>query len=267
MNQSIQSLMASFNLRRADEIDAGKSVSPASSVAMDADDLFVQIAAGGVHEFFSPDGSACTNTANASKVPLADWDPPLTFLAALAGKMAAGKCVLWVGRRCWPAWYFLHAAGQKVGHDGDGQMVQSFYFDPLSQEQWLDAIVQAARCPAVGLIVASTTAEVSLAVGRRLQLAAEARPACICLARPMRQSTGHCWAAARWHIRPQPSTSGRPQWDIQLAAAKKSARFTNRWTASWNYEVIHGAGYMHISPAVGDRSYAAAGAYVPAQAG
>ncbi len=261
MNHPLQSLMADLNLRRADDIHTERSTSAAT---IHAADPLVWIAGGGVHEFFSPDAPS---TPDASVARSVGWDPPLTFLAALASKTAAGRYVLWVGRRCWPAWYFWQAVGWGDDHNNLSCTAKSIYFDPLSQEQWLDGIIQAARCPAVGLIVASTTDDISLAVGRRLQLAAEVRRACICLARPMRQSTAHCWAVARWHIRPQPSASGQPQWNIQLATAKTNARSINQWTASWNYEVAHGAGYMRISPAMGDRTCAAPDAYSPAQAG
>ena len=264
MNHPVQSLIADLNLRRADDMHTEQSTSWASSATFHAIDPLAQLASGGVHEFFSPDASDISHVSNTATAASAGWNPPLTLLAALASQIAAGKYALWVGRRCWPAWYFLQAAG--CGHKRDSHfgIVQSIYFDPLSEEQWLDGIIQAARCPAVGLIVASTTGDISLAVGRRLQLAAEVRRVCICLTRPMCQSSGHCWAAARWHIRPRPSTGCQPEWNIELTA-KRTARQTNQWTASWHYEVIHGAGYMHISPAMGDRSYTPS--YIPAQAG
>ena len=252
MKNSIQSLISDLNLRRAEDMPAARSDSSVPSVAACSSNPFIELTAGGVHEFFSP-GSSSSN-----------WYPPLTLLASMAGQWASGKWVLWVGRRGWPSGSFVHAAGNGV-HSGTADGI---CFDPLSAEQWLDAIVQAARCPSVALIVAATTEDVPLSVGRRLQLAAEAGRARILLARPIAHSAGHCWACTRWHIQPRPSGTNQPQWNIHLITVKKrSAMPFSQWTASWKYEVIHGAGYMRISPAMGSGTRTAADAPVAAKVG
>ena len=252
MNDPIQSLISDLNLRRAEDIQVAQSAPSATSTPIYSSDPFAELSAGGVHEFFSAGPS------------IGHWYPPLALLASMACRLAAQKYVLWVGRRCWPNWYFLQAAGGIV----DSGTAEGIYFDPLSAEQWLDGIVQAARCRSVSLIVASTTEDIPLSVGRRLQLAAEAGQTRILLARPMNQSAGHCWALTRWHIRPRPSAVPQPQWDIHLVTAKKrSARPVNQWTASWNYEVVHGAGYMRISPALGSGTRTTAAPIIAAKVG
>ncbi len=235
MPTTIQTLMADLNLR------SGHEMTPKSTGAQspaDRSELIAQLTCRGIHEFYNP------------AAPADGWHPPLILFTALARQLAAGRYTVWVGRQCWPPWQFLHGldAGRRP------HAVAALYLDPLSDDQWVDAVTQAARCHAVALVVTAVVGDISPAVGRRLQLAVETQQAMIFISRPTLKSTGHCWAATRWHVQPSLSTAGHPQWDIKLNAARGHSTGTRHWSASWQYEVLHGAGALRISSRVGDRT-------------
>ncbi len=243
MESVLEDLIRRWNLRRGDQIDTPSLVTTADR-GLAA--LTSRLSAHGIHEFYNPLALA------------KPWYPPLTLLAALTAELAADRCAVWVGRCCWPTWEFLR-------HLTRPRIIPSLYLNPVSAAQWVASIAEAARCPAVGVIIAAAGDHLPPVVGRRLQLAVEAQRAVLLLARPAGPWDVHSWAATRWQVQPLVSNTGHPEWEITLAADKGFYRHGDaasgapkRWIVSWHDEAFYDRSTWSVFSAMGDRADAPA---------
>ena len=218
--------------------------SPGSSVSAAAGGWLIR---GVVHEWFGvADLSQHTEAVQLTKAklhsPLPQWTPPMGILLHLARcslKHSTNRCVVWIGKRCWP---YPHAL--VCGDDYQRQLLrQSFFIDCPNQASRLWAIDSAARCPAVAAVIADGSGLV-MAHTRRLQLAAEAGSALVLLARPPCELDRLSPATLRWLVSCAPATGKTPKWIVQLLRCKGSqhrskmfrrdAENQPRWMMEWN---------------------------------
>jgi hypothetical protein len=181
------------------------------------------------------------------------WHPPMTIMAALAASAAKHGAddarLVWIGRRCWPAFQLLDALDQ----DGRQLLARSIFLDPLTDVERFWAIGQAFRCPAIDAVIADGS-HMTPTISRRLQLAAENRGVLGLLARPFREINQPTYAATRWEVRPCASRHGQPEWCMTLRSCRGQQRGQDapqNWTAQWNYQVFRGTGALHLFPRVG----------------
>ncbi len=202
---------------------------------------------GAVHEWFGlADLSQHTDTARLTKaklkMPLPRWTPPMGILLHLARcslEDSSNRCVVWIGKHCWP---YPHALMRR--DDCQRQLLRhSLFIDCPNQAGRLWAIESAARCPAVAAVIADGSGLI-MAHTRRLQLAAEAGSALLLLARPPHELDRLSAAATRWLVSCAPSTRKAPTWNVQLLRCKglqlgsevlrHDDGSERRWTMEWN---------------------------------
>ena len=202
---------------------------------------------GAVHEWFGlADLSQHTDTVQLTKAklqtPLPRWTPPMGILLHLARcslEDSSNRCVVWIGKHCWP---YPHALMRR--DDCQRQLLRhSLFIDCPNQAGRLWAIESAARCPAVAAVIADGSGLV-MAHTRRLQLAAEAGSALLLLARPPHELDRLSAAATRWLVSCAPSTRKAPTWNVQLLRCKGLQHGSEvlrhddgcerRWTMEWN---------------------------------
>ena len=167
------------------------------------------LARGQVHEWFAVRPNGDTRPAAAQ----AAWRPPMTVLAHLAGQAAAtaaaagtGGVIAWVGHRVWPSPGFAAAREQ---------LDQSIYLDPPDEASRAWTLEVLLRSPAITAVIADGSG-LSMAVTRRLQLAARAGRALVLLARPEHELLSLSAAATRWTVEPVPTTRDQPEWRVSL---------------------------------------------------
>jgi hypothetical protein len=175
------------------------------------------------------------------------WLPPLGILVHLARMATLAepfRCVVWVGRRCWP---YLHALAVDEGGGGRGLWSQSIFVDPGSDAERVWAIDLALRNPAVAAVVADAS-RLKMPQSRRLQTSAMAGAmkgeggALALLARPSWELREHSVAATRWLVQAEPTVDEddeQPRWAVELLRCKgvqpvkEGAR---RWTVQRDHE-------------------------------
>ena len=202
---------------------------------------------GAVHEWFgladlSQHAEAVQLTKAKLHSPLPRWTPPmgiLLYLARCSLEHSTNRCVVWIGKNCWP---YPHALVRSDDHQH--QLLQhSLFIDCHNQASRLWTIDSAARCPAVAAVVADGSGLV-MAHTRRLQLAAEAGSALVLLARPPCELDRLSAATLRWLVSCAPATDKAPKWIVQLLRCKGSqhrskmfrrdAENQQRWMMEWN---------------------------------
>lgn len=175
---------------------------------------------GVIHEWFG-----LADTAAAGRRAGARWDPPVGALLQVVRSCleddpgagpAHGRLVVWIGRRVWP--YPLLAGG-------------GLLIDPPDAGSRLWAIDLAARCPAVGAVVADGSG-LDLTATRRLQLAAERGGALVLVARPPRELDRLSAAATRWMVRPATSAPRTARWVVELLRFR-GAKPGRWWMVEW----------------------------------
>jgi hypothetical protein len=183
------------------------------------------------------------------------WYPPLTVMTALASRATEPDSefhrIVWIGRRCWPAFQLLAAAGS--GPSVKQLLARSVFLDPLTDAERFWAIGQALRCPGIRAVVADGSG-MSATVSRRLQLAAEGGMALGLIARPPWEAAELSHAASRWQVRPCQVDGEKPGWTIELQSCRgqhPGQDAPQYWTADWAYQVFHGTGALHLSPGMG----------------
>lgn len=118
--------------------------------------------------------------------------------------------MIWIGRRCWPCFV------SDEDPSADGSMI---VVDPPDDASRVWAVDLALRCPAVGAVVADGSG-FTMAVTRRLQLAAAQGVALGLIARPGWELRELSAAATRWCVRPVVSDQDGPRWSVELLRCK-----------------------------------------------
>jgi hypothetical protein len=188
-----------------------------------------------VHEFCN---EACSD---------ASWHAPLTLLAGIASELSGEGPVVWIGRRCWPTFQAIRREKEDARSGA-----RHLFLDPLSDAERLWGLLEAARCPAVRVVVADGGG-MDRTAGRRLQLAAEKGNAVVLLARPPSDFAEPSWATTRWRVWPRPSLDV-PRWNVAMVRAAGTGigqDASRQWVCSWTYEVFRGSGALGLSAAVG----------------
>jgi hypothetical protein len=213
--------MAEPRAGRPESLDPAASVVPTGWPAVDrrlagrsdASPEAGGLARGQVHEWFAvrPNGDARPASASCG------WRPPMTVLAHLAGQAVAtaaaagtGGVIAWVGHRVWPSPGFA-AARERLD--------QSIYLDPPDEASRAWTLEVLLRSPAITAVIADGSG-LSMAVTRRLQLAARAGRALVLLARPEHELLSLSAAATRWTVEPVPTTRDQPEWRVSLRRCK-----------------------------------------------
>src|ERR1035437_255113 len=140
------------------------------------------------------------------------WYPPLTLLTMLALSVKSGGRVLWIGRRCWPAFQLLCAL--PADEKPQARLRRSMFLDPLTDAERFWAIGQGLRCAGVCCVVADGSG-MPVTVSRRLQLAAETGKAVGIIARPPWEIDEPSYATTRWRVQARESHTNSPQWEIE----------------------------------------------------
>ncbi len=221
---------------------------------------------GAIHEWFL---DLEERPAPASAPPDRDnWFAPLALLTHLAWRTieagdaqdgAAGRLVVWIGRRCR---VFVGAMAGLPGAAPSARtlIARSLVVNPPDGASALWAIDLALRSPAVGAVVADARG-LDMACSRRLQLAAEAGGGLALLARPARERAALSAAATRWLVRPTPARPGvwapSARWSVELLRRKG----TTGWSGPsanggrrWILEMNRAQGVVCVPADVADRS-------------
>src|ERR1035437_4351696 len=140
------------------------------------------------------------------------WYPPLTLLTMLALSVNPEGRVLWIGRRCWPAFQLL--CSLPIQETPQARLRRSTFLDPLTDAERFWAIGQGLRCAGVGCVVADGSG-MPVTVSRRLQLAAETGRAVGIIARPPWEIDEPSYATTRWRVQARESHTNSPQWEIE----------------------------------------------------
>lgn len=205
-----------------------------------------------VHEWLATDRADEDGAGEDSKAA-GEAAPPLAVLAWLAGcaldqdteqpTRAPGRWVAWVGRAVWPAPLALPAS-----------LVQrSLCVDAPRGAACVWAIEQCLRRDALVCCVVGDATDFSRACTQRLQLAAQARPVLVVLARPWSQRQALSAGATRWYVRPVPAQERSvamalpglidarpaPCWRVECVRDKRAASLgagrACGGTLRWNY--------------------------------
>jgi len=212
------------------------------------------IAAGEVHEWF----------LSGEYPAREDWYPPVTVMAGVAkkalenegrcGEGRGGRKVVWIGRRCWPAFQLLKGLAGANLRGGAGWLSQGLFLDPATASERYWAIGEALACRGVGAVIADGSG-INAVVSRRLQLAAEAGKVLGLIARPPWEMGMASHAAGRWEVRSRETRPGKMGWVIKLASPDGSGQrgqdAPSDWTLEWTYQVFRGTGALDLSPLVG----------------
>lgn len=203
---------------------------PAAAISWDDRGVGPSLAAGVLHEWFAASESGPR------------WVPPLCVmghLAARAAAMAPGREVVWIGRRCWP---YIRALAVL------GLLNRSLFVDPPDAGSRFASIELALRCPAVAAVVAEAQG-MSMAVSRRLQLAAADGGVPALLARPEQELSHLSAAAGRWRVQRVPAS--RPRWTVHLLRCKGMQPIPGA-PRSWTVEWDHAKGALALPPDLAD---------------
>lgn len=145
---------------------------------------------------------------------------PSRHVFALFQAARAGGEVIWVR----PA----HAIGQLLPAGlPAGLPARLLLVSPRSEVDLLWSVEEALRS-GVGLVIAEPEKPLSLTVGRRLQLAAEAGGATGLML--IREAAGSPAAETRWECRPEAGDSTQHRWELN----KNKSRTLGAWIVNWN---------------------------------
>ena len=211
---------------------------------------------GALHEWFGQVHGGPVPSGDSRRAP-AHWTPPLSVLVHLAaraqmtptsGQSTESSAVLWIGRRVWPYGHALLNAATPL-------YCSSICVDARDADQRFWSIDVALRCG--GGVVIADASGLSLALSRRLQLAAEAGGSLALLARPPWEERELSVAATRWRVRAVTARADAACWSIELARCKGSHARSSHAPA-WTVERTDDGRLVSLSPGVADRPYPAA---------
>jgi hypothetical protein len=218
------------------------------------------LAAGAIHEWFGLSHSL-EGSSHDLRPSRTEWTPPLMVLVHLAARAqtaissdpAAGSpSVLWIGTRVWPYGHALLRASPSLWGS-------SICVDAPGTDERFWATDAALRSAGTSAIVVADGSGLSLAVSRRLQLAAETGGTTALLARPPWEESELSVAATRWRVcrcaaRAAPHA---PRWSIELVRCKGSLAHAGH-AQTWTVEHTDDGRLVSVPPELVNRTHPAA---------
>jgi len=140
--------------------------------------------------------------------------------------------IAWIGKQCWPNPYLLQKTIPQT--DDIGWNDRSLFIDPPNATQRWWAITQMLRASCVFAVVADASG-LTLAMSRRLQIAAQKGGSLAFLIRPPKELAKTSASQTKWHIEHAPSETDFPQWKLELVRAR-SVAVPKSWIIQSNIE-------------------------------
>lgn len=210
---------------------------------------------GAIHEWFGVEDAEEPSSRPGPRAGTRHWTPPLCLLADIARRTmrtaaqastrdrSTGRTIAWIGRACWP--YPRVLLGSSPDQDQARLLLRrSIFIDAadLSTRAW--ALELALRSASIGVVIADARG-LTMAVSRRLQLAARAGGTLGLLARPAHESRALSAATTRWLVHPAapPDHPRAPGWTPGSAHATDPAH-----AARWRLRLLRCKGAGPLAP-------------------